>query len=253
MPYGIVYLKNASSGSEYRNNKRVVKYIHRNYSPGGNNKYDLVDDKNLATTWDTVQKASSVLKMLKRDILYMGLDLTVKYISAEKGTEGQSEGYKDSPDVDFVIKDEILNFVEFYRKVTKQKQYLSERHSRLDQEQEDLLHAIEFRRENAPGGYILYKQLHDLRVERRQCKNDLQYISILEEAMKGVNVIGMKQKIDSFDNKKYKPRVRKDLFEGDEKGQQKGVEEEKSEDAISELQEAVSGRDSELSSQKSGI
>ena len=63
----------------------------------------------------------------------------------------------------------------------------------------------------------------------------------------------MKQKIDSFDNKKYKPRVRKDLFEGDEKGQQKGVEEEKSEDAISELQEAVSGRDSELSSQKSGI
>ena len=43
------------------------------------------------------------------------------------------------------------------------------------------------------------------------------------------------------------------MFEGDEKGQQKGVEEEKSEDAISELQEAVSGRDSELSSQKSGI
>ena len=81
---------------------------------------------------------------------------------------------------------------------------------KYDLMQEDILHLIEFNKFNACEGYMLSKRLKELRILRRNAKNERQalqsLISKIEPTLKST-----KKAIDkiekSFNNKKYNPRI----------------------------------------------
>lgn len=81
---------------------------------------------------------------------------------------------------------------------------------KYDLMQEDILHLIEFNKFNACEGYMLSKRLQELRVLRRNAKNERQalqsLISKIEPTLKST-----KKAIDkiekSFNKKTYNPRI----------------------------------------------
>ncbi len=89
---------------------------------------------------------------------------------------------------------------------------------RLQKEQEDMLHIIETGGFNASQGYMLSKMLHDIRVQRRETKDELQTLEILKNNF--TNHVSDKidkltklvlqiheEQIEAKNGNKYKPRV----------------------------------------------
>lgn len=76
--------------------------------------------------------------------------------------------------------------------------------------QEDILHLIEFNKFNACEGYMLSKRLQELRVLRRNAKNERQALQSLITKIEPT-LQNTKKAIDkiekSFNNKKYNPRI----------------------------------------------
>jgi len=71
-------------------------------------------------------------------------------------------------------------------KITDIKQcntYLKERQSELDKQQQDLLHYIEFSNLDVSRAYKIYKQLKEVRVERRFVKNELESNEVAFKAL----------------------------------------------------------------------
>lgn len=76
--------------------------------------------------------------------------------------------------------------------------------------QEDILHLIEFNKFNACEGYMLSKRLQELRVLRRNAKNERQALQSLITKIEPT-LQNTKKAIDkiekSFNNKTYNPRI----------------------------------------------
>ena len=72
----------------------------------------------------------------------------------------------------------------------------------------DIEHEAEFNKYNVCDGYKCYKKLHDIRVKRREAKDELEQIGYLS----GINVISPNSVIqamkciDGMDGRKYRPR-----------------------------------------------
>ena len=72
----------------------------------------------------------------------------------------------------------------------------------------DIEHEAEFNKYNVCDGYKCYKKLHDIRVKRREAKDELAQIGYLS----GINVISPNSVIqamkciDGMDGRKYRPR-----------------------------------------------
>lgn len=94
------------------------------------------------------------------------------------------------------------------------KDWLLEQESNLDKQISDILHWIEFNDFSACDGYKLCKALKDLRLQRRNVKNELEVIRII-----GVhtcsNLANGKtgNAINGLNTRKYEPRVLSELFE----------------------------------------
>lgn len=86
--------------------------------------------------------------------------------------------------------------------------------SRIDKSICDLAHYVEFRKLNACLGYEVYKKWHDLRLERRQIKNELDVVNIiLNKDMSDSLSDAVDKFVNGLTNKNYEPRVLKDLFD----------------------------------------
>ena len=81
---------------------------------------------------------------------------------------------------------------------------------KYDLMQEDILHLIEFNKFNACEGYMLSKRLKELRILRRNAKNERQALQSLITKIEPT-LQNTKKAIDkiekSFNNKKYNPRI----------------------------------------------
>ena len=113
--------------------------------------------------------------------------------------------------------DSINSFYTCLTRVSDTYRILSEKLSKVDLEQEDLLHTIEDGSFSACIGYKLAKQLHDLRVRRRIIKNKMRIIESVKtfQMAHGGQVIKDMEKLCknleriqvTIDNPIYTPRI----------------------------------------------
>lgn len=97
------------------------------------------------------------------------------------------------------------------------KEWLLEMLSRIDQEISDIIHYIEFYNFSASNGYKLCKELKDLRLKRRDIKNQLEVIDIISNHCNPLAEGKTNKAICDIENKQYTPRILKELFEEKEK------------------------------------
>lgn len=107
----------------------------------------------------------------------------------------------------------VDDFHQFTVKLCERKVSLTAELSRCDKEICDIQHAAEFFSLNAAQGYKLYKMLHDVTVERRAIKDEMQRIDIVLDNLDTQSINSVKKRLKGLDNRSYKPRVLKELFE----------------------------------------
>ena len=94
------------------------------------------------------------------------------------------------------------------------KEWLLEKQSDIDKQISDILHFIEFEKFSACEGFKLCKALKELRLKRRDIKNQLELINIINCHTCNNMANGSTNKaISSIENKQYAPRVLIELFE----------------------------------------
>lgn len=86
--------------------------------------------------------------------------------------------------------------------------------STVDKEICDILHYIEFCNLNAAQGYKAYKMIKERRIRRRSIKNELQVLdTILSKKISETATDEIEKVISGMDNRKYEPRVMRELFD----------------------------------------
>lgn len=109
------------------------------------------------------------------------------------------------------------NLSQQFRDIKNNKEWLNKKLSELDKKITDVEHYLEFYTFNASDGYKLAKGLKDILIERREIKNQMKIIEILESGtcagmMSGITGAKVYQAIKGdYD---YTPRVLKGMFEG---------------------------------------
>lgn len=94
------------------------------------------------------------------------------------------------------------------------KEWLLEELSNIDKQICDVLHFLEFNSFSACEGYKLCKALKELRLKRREVKNELELINIVNTHSCNNIINGSTSKaIAGLETKQYAPRVLVELFE----------------------------------------
>ena len=164
-----------------------------------------------ATRWDEIEKANNVLNHNCKQIEKLkNFNWEVKCISQkDEATNLSSEPIE----LNYDILEKVKEIHAFTKELEKRKSYLNGELSKIDLEIVDVEHAAEFYNLNASQGYKLYKLLHDLRVKRREVKDELQKINLtLGTSVKSENMENLERSILGLDNRQYTPRINKELF-----------------------------------------
>lgn len=88
--------------------------------------------------------------------------------------------------------------------LTSRRDELRLQQSEIDKEVSDIQHYIELGRLNACDGFLIYKRLREALQRRRDVRDYLQIVNFAAECGNSINML---------DDRKYSPRVLKDLFE----------------------------------------
>ena len=113
--------------------------------------------------------------------------------------------------------------ITIYQSVVKDYERNMEEIRRIEEELNDLNHEIELScPKDMYKGYLLYKQIRDLRIERRRCKEENELLKDMYEYFKGQQGQAFKSKIQQIqgnaaklrevqERRTYTPRQRNDL------------------------------------------
>lgn len=108
-------------------------------------------------------------------------------------------------------KDNISIAIGSVESMRKRKETLQEQHSQIEKEILDIEHYIELSDNmNAYQGWLAYTMLRKRLKRRRQLKDELLVLSDVEDVMNGLRK--SMSRIDSLSNRKYEPRILKELF-----------------------------------------
>ena len=190
-------------------------YIHKDSNSG---KY--VSTKNLkeAAQWSSFVFANKILSnsISKR----MREDYTVQLISTDKIVEKNNISIWNDIGVRNVTND---NISEYYFNISNFINYLSCYNDRLkelqtelsmvDKKIVDVEHYIEFGNFNAYQGWMCFKMLQNLLRQRRNYKNEIEVIQLINQSFTNKNsFMALPQRISEIKNKCYTPRAVPELF-----------------------------------------
>lgn len=171
-------------------------------------RYSLVSDIDRATTWDNSRKANNVCKSLSKGLKKYGLK--AQYVTQCKKIINKPAEYIE---LDCDILEKVNEISEFSKQAEERMLWLSERLHDIELEIVDIEHAAEFYELNAAQGYKIYKMLHDARTKRREIKDELEKIKyFLGTSISSSSMENLKKSIMGLDNRKYTPRINKELF-----------------------------------------
>lgn len=173
-------------------------------------RYSIVHEMSEATKWSNLTKASNVQKR-NPNKLCVKYQLEVKYVSQKNSAYNP---VAQQVELGYDILDKVKEISAFSKEIEERRLYLIEMIHNIDLEIVDIEHAAEFYILNAAQGYKIYKMLHDARTKRRNYKDELKKIDLsLGTSIRSKNMENLQKSIVGLDNRKYEPRVIKELFE----------------------------------------
>lgn len=122
-----------------------------------------------------------------------------------------------------IIENYSTTVVTIFQNVVKDYERDLERIKEIEDELQDIFHEIELSpSKNMYAGYLLYKRVRELRIERRRCKEEAEIMKETYEFFKSQQGQGFKNKMqqlqgsarklrDIQEKRTYKPRQRDDL------------------------------------------
>lgn len=110
------------------------------------------------------------------------------------------------------LKGNLETLREFSSNLESLGEHLSNKVSLKDMEIEDIKHAIEFQELDKEQGYEMYMLMHDTLNQRRKYKDALAKICILTDTGTKDCIKGLVSRLDNLENRRYYPRVLKNLF-----------------------------------------
>lgn len=122
-----------------------------------------------------------------------------------------------------IIENYSTTIVSIFQNTIRDYEMGLERIEQIQDELQDIFHEIELSpNKNMYEGYLLYKRIKDLRVERRRCKEETELMKDTYEYFKGQQGQAFKNKMQQLqgnaaklrktqESRTYKPRQRNDL------------------------------------------
>ena len=183
-----------------------------NYLGQDENGFFIVHSQNEAFHWKEISKANSVHKNYCLKNKKVGrYHMEVKYVSQENKVVNP---VAKPIELEYDILDKIREIEVFSKEIESRRLYLMEMMHNVELEIVDIEHAAEFQTLNVCKGYKIYKKLHEARIKRRIYKDEIQKINLsLGCSMNSSSIEKLQKCITGIDNKKYAPRIDKELFE----------------------------------------
>ncbi len=102
----------------------------------------------------------------------------------------------------------VINQITTLSQLIKERtKYLADEVSECDKRLQDIEHEAEFNIYNVVDGYRVYKQMHDVRIQRRKAKDELQILGIMNvTTMNDQSIKNLGKAIKGLDSRKYTPR-----------------------------------------------
>lgn len=125
--------------------------------------------------------------------------------------------------MDNIVVSYATQIVTIFQNVINTYEYNEDNIRRIEGELQDILHEIELTNsKDMFSGYKLYKEIRELRIERRKCKNENELLRDMYEYFKGDQAQHFKNKIQQVqgsstkianmqENRTYTPKQRNDL------------------------------------------
>lgn len=122
-----------------------------------------------------------------------------------------------------IIENYVTTMVTIYQNVVKDYEWNLDRIQEIEDELQDIVHEIELSApKNMYAGYLLYKRIRELRIERRRCKEEVELMKDTYEYFKSQQGQAFKNKVqqlqggakkirDAQERRTYRPRQRDDL------------------------------------------
>lgn len=110
------------------------------------------------------------------------------------------------------IPNDLSGLTNFFSKMVQYEEILASALETVNKEKTDIEHAIEFNTFNAYQGYVLAKQMQDIRIRRRKIKDAIIIVGKIRKLT--INDIAAGQltfMLKALDERKYEPRVLKDI------------------------------------------
>lgn len=184
------------------------KYVGQDMKAG----FYITEDIDLAKSWEKLDKANNVLKMMQQCKKFKNYHFEVKYCE-QSTVKTQKQKTPEPIELDYDINQKLEEIVIFAKEIEKRKTYLYQLIHNAELELIDIYHAAEFQTLNAAQGYKLYKRLHDVCTKRREYKNEVQVIeNTLKTRINGCDLGNLEKSIAGLETRKYAPRINADLF-----------------------------------------
>lgn len=190
------------------------------------NSVKTVPTENLAFHFESEKKAKNVLSNLPK--CFKNLNYYCSVVTEEEPKSDKSgkiidcKHYTTNTDIeldeDFVNINDILSITQPFDSLVSylsgKREHLENKLKILNGRMNDIEHCIEFKSVNACEGYKLYKQLRDVRIERRKVKNSLLILDIIDSSMSDMyrNTNNITFRIEGIQNRIYQIRQQEELF-----------------------------------------
>lgn len=178
----------------------------------------VINDFSKARIFDEKQKAFNVMVNLPRNVqrnrhFTIGCtdtedkkiqDDEPMVISCEATIEAVSK-----TELDLKSRIGVFDLPGYIQDACNEKMNLCNDLSNVDKEISDILHYIEFNKFNAADGYKLARSLKELRLKRRDIKDQIDFIHFINET--GI-IDKLNKRLGKLENRVYAPRVNDELF-----------------------------------------
>lgn len=178
------------------------------------NNYVPVKDINAAKKFSTKEQASNVFKSCVPKILRHNHNWSLQEFEDMNADNTEKINDTYTP-VDLVeLKTTLNDLASKFSTLKGNKEWLLDQQSGIDKQISDILHFIEFEKFSACEGFKLCRALKELRLKRREVKNELELINIINCHTCNNMANGSTNKaIASIESKQYTPRILSELFE----------------------------------------
>lgn len=107
---------------------------------------------------------------------------------------------------------QISSFCDLHDQLVARATWVEYKLQEVENKIQDVLHAIEFNSYNARDGYKIYKLLHDLRLERREYKDEQIIADVMKSGFADSNWELTRTRVDDLKDRQYHVREMEELF-----------------------------------------